>query len=52
MMVMPPEKSAEAPAPAMARPTINIVELTAAAHTIEPISNKTRATRYVYLMLK
>lgn len=31
-----PEKSAEAPAPATARPTMSIGELTAVAHMIEP----------------
>lgn len=36
MTFMPPEKIADAPTPAIARPMISIVELTAAAHMIEP----------------
>lgn len=36
MMFKPPEKTADAPIPAMARPTMSIGEFLAAAHTIEP----------------
>ena len=36
MMLIPPEKSAAAPQPAIARPTMSIVEFTAVAHIIEP----------------
>lgn len=35
-IVMPPENNAEAPAPAIARPTISITEFFAAAQTMEP----------------
>lgn len=42
-IVIPPEKMAEAPAPAIARPTISITEFLAAAHTTEPSSNMIRA---------
>lgn len=44
-MVMPPEYSAAAPAPATARPMMNMGELVAAAHIIEPTSKMTRADR-------
>ena len=50
-IVIPPENSAAAPAPAMARPTMSITELVAAAQTMEPISNMRRAERYVHLIL-
>ena len=33
---MPPEKRPEAPAPAMARPTMSMTEFLAAAQTMEP----------------
>ncbi len=36
IIVRAPEKSAEAPAPAIARPIISIGELVAAAQTIDP----------------
>jgi len=42
-IVMPPENNALAPAPATARPTINITESFAAAHSTEPSSKTTRA---------
>ena len=45
IMIMAPEKSAAAPTPAIARPTINTVELVAAAHTTEPTSKMTTADR-------
>ena len=35
-MLMPPEKSAAAPQPAMARPMMSILELTAVAQRIDP----------------
>lgn len=44
-MVMPPENSAAAPAPATARPTINMTEFLAVAQMMEPSSKMTRATR-------
>lgn len=44
-IVMPPEKSAAAPAPATARPTMSIVEFVAAAQRIEPSSKIKRALR-------
>jgi hypothetical protein len=43
IMFIAPEKRAAAPAPATARPTINMVEDLAAAHRIEPNSNIRRA---------
>ena len=49
---MPPEKSAAAPTPATARPTINMVELTAAAQTMDPSSKMSSAIMYVHLILK
>lgn len=52
IIVMPPEKSAAAPTPATARPTINMVELTAAAQTMEPSSNMSNAVMYVHFTLK
>lgn len=52
MMVMPPEKSAAAPAPATARPMMKVGEFWAAAQMIEPISKRSRANRYVYLTSK
>lgn len=52
MIVIPPEKRAAAPAPATARPMMNMGELVAAAHIIEPTSNKSSANRYVYLTSK
>jgi hypothetical protein len=52
IIVMPPEKSAAAPTPATARPMISIVELTAAAQMMEPISNMIKAIMYVHFMLK
>lgn len=52
MIVMAPENSAAAPTPATARPIINMVELTAAAQMMEPISNMINATMYVHFMLK
>ncbi|KAL5402728.1 hypothetical protein PMIN04_012946 [Paraphaeosphaeria minitans] len=36
MMVAPPEKMADAPTPATARPTMSAAELRAVAHTMEP----------------
>ena len=42
-IVMPPEKMAEAPAPATARPTMSMVELVAAAHITEPTSKRKSA---------
>ena len=51
-IVILPEKIAEAPAPAIARPTINITEFLAAAHMMEPNSNSTSANRYVHLTSK
>ena len=51
-MVMPPEKRAAAPTPATARPTINMVELTAAAQTTDPTSKMSNAMIYVHLILK
>jgi hypothetical protein len=51
-IVMPPENNADAPAPATARPTMSITEFLAAAHIIEPNSNRTSANKYVYLTLK
>lgn len=42
---MPPENSAEAPAPATALPTISMTEFLAAAQIIDPISKRTRAKR-------
>ena len=47
--VMPPEYSAAAPAPAIARPMMNIGELVAAAHITSKI---TKAMRYAYLTWK
>lgn len=44
-MVIPPEKRADAPAPATARPTMSITEFFAAAHSIDPNSNNTSAKR-------
>jgi hypothetical protein len=44
-IVIPPENSADAPAPATARPTISITEFFAAAHRIDPNSNNMRAKR-------
>lgn len=38
MMFIAPENSAAAPIPATARPTMNIVESDAAAHSIDPSS--------------
>ena len=38
IIVKAPEKSADAPAPAIARPIINIGELVAAAQTMDPTS--------------
>lgn len=51
-IVMPPENKAEAPAPAIARPTISITEFLAAAQMMEPNSNRHKANKYVYLTLK
>lgn len=52
MMFMPPEKSAAAPRPARARPTISMVDETATAQSREP-SLKTRIPqRKVYLVSK
>jgi len=51
-IVIPPEKSAAAPTPATARPTINMVELRAAAQMIEPSSKMSKAIMYVHFMLK
>jgi hypothetical protein len=42
-IVMPPEKMADAPAPATALPTMSIVESVAAAQRTDPTSNSTRA---------
>jgi len=52
MMVMPPEYRAAAPAPAIARPMMNIGELVAAAQIMLPTSKMTSAPRYVYLTSK
>jgi hypothetical protein len=51
-IVILPENKAEAPAPATARPTINITEFLAAAQITEPSSKSTRAKMYVHLTLK
>lgn len=45
MIVMPPENSAEAPAPATARPTISITEFFAAAQMIDPNSKRHSANK-------
>ena len=45
MIVMPPENNAAAPTPAIARPTISIVELLAAAQMTEPTSKMIKADR-------
>lgn len=42
-IVIPPEKIAEAPAPATARPIISMVESVAAAHMIDPTSKRASA---------
>ena len=42
-IVMPPENMADAPAPAIALPRISMVESFAAAHRIDPTSNRARA---------
>jgi hypothetical protein len=52
MMVIPPENSALAPAPATARPTMSMTEFFAAAHITEPSSKSTRAKIYVHFTLK
>lgn len=52
IMVIPPEYNAAAPAPAIARPMMNMDELVAAAQMIDPTSNITSAERYVYLTSK
>ena len=44
-IVMPPEKRPEAPAPAIARPTMSIGELIAVAQTMEPTSKSAIAPR-------
>ncbi len=51
-IVMLPENKAEAPAPATARPIINMTEFLAAAQITEPSSKRTRAKMYVHLTLK
>jgi hypothetical protein len=51
-IVIPPEKRADAPAPATARPTISMTEFLAAAHMIDPSSNRQRAKRYVHFTSK
>lgn len=45
MIVIPPEKRAAAPAPAMALPTMSMTEFLAAAQTIDPSSKMIRAMR-------
>jgi hypothetical protein len=52
IIVIPPEKSAEAPAPAIARPKMSMTELVAAAQIMEPTSKSMAANIYVYLTLK
>jgi hypothetical protein len=44
-IVIAPENNALAPAPATARPTMSITEFLAAAHMIDPASNKHKAKR-------
>lgn len=52
MIFIEPEKSALAPAPAIARPQMSMTEFFDAAHTIEPTSNRHNANRKVLLTLK
>ena len=51
MMTIAPEKRPEEPAPAMALPTMNTVELGAAPQIAEPISKTKMADKYTYLGL-
>ena len=51
MMTIAPEKIPAEPAPAMALPMMNTVELGAAPHIAEPISKTTIADRYTVLGL-
>jgi hypothetical protein len=44
-MIIPPENRADAPIPAIARPTISMGELTAAAHITEPTGWEMRVNR-------
>ena len=51
MTIIPPEKIPAEPAPAMALPTMNTVELGAAPQIAEPISKIAMTDKYTFLVL-
>jgi hypothetical protein len=49
MMMKDPDKTPAPPNPAIARPTMNIAELSAAPQSREPISNRLKPNRKTHL---